>query len=395
MVGRGVAIMIGLLAKIFIKDKNCSSQNTRRIYGIICGGLGIFLNLILFAAKFLAGSISGSIAITADAFNNLSDSGSSLISIIGFKLSGKKPDKDHPFGHGRFEYISGLIVSMLILLMGFELAKGSIQNIIEPQPLEFSMVAVIILILSIMIKLYMALYNYRIGKKIESPPVTSNGIDSLSDSVSTFAVLIALLIFKFFEINLDAYFGLIVSIFILIAGFKAAKDTINPLLGQPPTKEFVDCIAKTVLSHKDICGIHDLVVHNYGPGRVMISLHAEIPSDMDILAAHDLIDNIEIELSDGLNCEAVIHMDPIAVGDPLIDDLKNKLCEIIGKIDNDLSMHDFRLVKGDTHTNLIFDVVVPQETNIDEKQIVECIKDEVTKLNNTYFCVIKIDREYV
>lgn len=396
MVGKGVNYMVSLLAKIFIKNhSDISSPKVRESYGVLCGLVGIFLNTLLFAAKFIAGTITGSIAITADAFNNLSDSGSSLISIIGFRLSGKKPDRDHPFGHGRFEYISGLIVSMLIILMGFELVKSSVENIISPKELIFSKISVIILVASILVKLYMAVYNFRIGKKIGSASVSSTAFDSISDSVSTSAVLIATLIYKFADINLDAYFGLLVSVFILFAGFKAAKDTISPLLGQPPTKEFVDKINDIVMSHEEITGIHDLVVHDYGPGRIMLSLHAEIPSDMNILLAHDIIDNIEAELSERMGCEAVIHMDPISQNDSLTTKIRTSISEIVKSIDSGISAHDLRIVEGETHTNLIFDVVIPQELQIDDKEVIERITKSIKQIDEKYNCVIKIDRPYI
>lgn len=385
--------MISILARLFIKQ-NADDCEVREKYGVLCGAVGIVLNLLLFAAKLFAGLISGSVAIQSDAFNNLSDSGSSLITLIGFKLSSKKPDPDHPFGHGRFEYISGLIVSMFIILMGFEIGLSSVKKIILPEKPELSIVSVIILAVSILVKLYMMIYNVRIGKKIGSAAIRSAGIDSLSDCVATLAVLVCTVVSPYTDLNLDAWCGVAVSVFILVAGVKSAVDTVNPLLGTPPEPIFVDGIEKTVLSYNGIIGVHDLIVHNYGPGRVMISLHAEVSADMDMIAAHDMIDNIEEELSLKMGCMATIHMDPVDTADEFNLSLKEKLVGITSEIDSRISLHDFRVVRGETHTNLIFDVVIPYECSISDTDAVESIKKAVTKLNSTYNCVIKVDRPY-
>ncbi|MBP3501240.1 MAG: cation transporter, partial [Oscillospiraceae bacterium] len=301
--------MITLLSRWFIRDRDhVTDPAVRRAYGQLCGLTGIGLNVLLFIGKFLAGTISGSIAITADAFNNLSDAGSSVITLLGFRLAGRKPDPEHPFGHGRIEYISGLIVSGLILLMGAELAKTSFDKILHPAAVDFSVIAMVILAVSILVKLYMSLYNRQIGKKINSAAMAATAADSISDAISTSAVLAAMLVAKFSGLMIDGYVGMIVAVLILISGVKAAKETIAPLLGQAPETEFVQQIERIVMSHPPICGIHDLVVHDYGPGRVMISLHAEVPAGGDMLELHDVIDNAEIALRRELNCEAVIHM---------------------------------------------------------------------------------------
>lgn len=386
--------MIHLLARIFLKETD-DPVKRREGYGILCGAVGIFLNLILFAGKLTAGLLSGSIAVTSDAFNNLSDSGSSLISMIGFRFAGKRPDPDHPFGHGRYEYISGLIVSMLILMMGFELGTSSVEKILHPELPQFSWLTVGILTASILVKLYMMLYNMRIGKQIHSAAMHSTGIDSLSDCVSTTVVLICTLAAPFTSWNLDAWCGVAVSVFILVAGFKAAMETIDPLLGTPPEPEFVQGIQELVMSNDAIVGIHDLVVHNYGPGRRMISLHAEVPCDADILAIHEVIDDIEVSLKEKLGCEAVIHMDPIATADPKTLAYKETVRQVLQAMDPVITMHDFRVVHGENHTNLIFDVAVPFDYAASDEEVRKQVCAQVHEKEPRCNCVINIDKDYV
>lgn len=372
--------MVSLLAKFFIKDyNNTKSSKVRESYGILCGFVGIALNIFLFLGKFFAGTISHSISITADAFNNLSDAGSSVITLIGFKLAGQEPDTEHPFGHGRLEYISGLIVSGAILLMAVELIRSSFHKILNPEPVEFSTLATIILIVSICVKLYMAFYNNKIGTRFQSSAIKATAMDSLSDSVATGVVLIASIINKVSDYNIDGYCGILVGLFIFYAGFNSVKDTLNPLLGQPPEQEFVDEIYSIVLSHEEILDIHDLVVHDYGPGRVMISLHAEVSSDGDILLLHDVIDNVEKELKSKLSCEAVIHMDPVAVNDELTTQLKQQVTSIIKEVEPTLTLHDFRIVTGPTHTNLIFDLVIPFSCSIKHDVLLLQIRQKIRK----------------
>ena len=319
--------MIHLLAKKYIKNyENINNPETRHLYGMLCGIVGIILNILLFAFKFLAGTLSHSIAITADAFNNLSDAGSSFITLAGFKLASEKPDSDHPYGHGRIEYLSGLGVSFLILLMATELFKSSIKKIVSPEETVCSVIVITILLASILVKLYMAHYNKCTGQKIDSTALLATATDSKSDAISTSLVLLSTLIAHFTGLHIDGYAGLLVAIFIFYSGIQAAKDTINPLLGQAPDKEFVAKIEELVTSHDLILGIHDIMVHDYGPGRVVVSLHAEVPADGDILEMHDLIDHIENDLSSECNCEAVIHMDPISINDPETNELKEIIC---------------------------------------------------------------------
>ncbi len=392
----GSIIMFGILSRLFIKNgKNYENPEVRRAYGTLSGALGIFLNIILFAGKLTAGIISGSVAIVADALNNLSDAGSSVITLIGFHMAGQKPDKGHPFGHGRIEYISGLIVSMLIILMGFELGKSSVEKIITPTGTEFSIIAVIILAASILVKLYMCFYNRSVGKKISSPAMMATAADSLSDCVATTVVLACTLITKFTGTDLDGICGTAVAIFIFIAGIRAAKDTIDPLLGVPPTEEFVNEIGETVMSHKGVLGFHDLVVHDYGPGRRMISLHAEVPADEDLLKTHDTIDNIERELSVKLGCDAVIHMDPIETDDKITMETRRKIAELVKIIDERVTIHDFRMVTGPTHTNVIFDIVVPYEVKRPEAEIRRDIERMVKTLDSNYYAIVHVDKSFV
>ncbi|MBQ9993440.1 MAG: cation transporter [Clostridia bacterium] len=387
--------MIPILAKIFIKDKNnTASSEVREKYGVLCGGVGIFLNICLFLGKFFAGIISNSIAITADAFNNLSDAGSSVITLIGFKLAGRKPDPDHPFGHGRMEYVSGLLVSVVILMMAFELIKSSIGKIIHPEAVDSSPVVIIILVASIVVKVYMCLYNRKYGKMINSAAMRATSTDSLGDSLATTVVLIATLIAKFTSINIDGYCGVLVGLFILYAGYTAMMETVALLMGKAPDSGFVDSINGIVLSHEKVIGIHDLIVHDYGPGRVMISLHAEVPASEDILEMHDLIDNIEMDLRRELNCEATIHMDPVVQNDEYTDSLKTNVLAILHDIDEHITMHDFRAVKGPTHTNMIFDVVVPYRFKMSDNDVRKAICDRVGTEMDNCFAVIQVDKYY-
>lgn len=387
--------MIRLMIKIFIKNpENVTSPQVRQAYGILSGAAGIVFNVLLFAGKFFAGMLSNSIAITADAFNNLSDAGSSVITLIGFKMAGQKPDPDHPFGHGRIEYLSGLFVSIAILFMAFELLKTSAVKIFHPEEVSFSPVIIGILLCSIVIKCYMYFYNRHISRKINSAAMMATAKDSLSDTLSTCAVLAAALVSHFTSLQIDGYCGILVGLFILYTGFDAAKDTINPLLGQAPDPEFVNQVEALILSYPDIIGIHDLIVHNYGPGRVMISVHAEVPSDGDILMLHDTIDNIEQALRSTLLCEAVIHMDPVCLHDEETIQMKETVTGFVREIDASLSLHDFRLVKGPTHTNIIFDVLIPYNFRLSDRDITALLEEKITSMNGRYYAVINIDKKF-
>ena len=386
--------MISLLARLFLKTEGRDVAALRKEYGILCGAVGIALNVLLFAGKFFAGTLSGSIAITADAFNNLSDAGSSFVTLLGFQLAGQKPDSDHPFGHGRIEYLSGLAVSMLILLMGFELAKSSLDKILHPAPVDSSWLVIAIWCVSIAVKLYMSFYNRSLGKKLNAPAMLATAADSLSDSVATTAVLIATLVGRFSGLMIDGWCGILVAAFILWSGFNAAKDTINPLLGTPPTHEFVDQIKHLVMAHPAIIGIHDLIVHDYGPGRVMISLHAEVSASENVLELHDEIDNVESELREKLGCEAVIHMDPIVTDDGITEETRERVAALVHCIDDAINIHDFRMVAGPSHTNVIFDAVVPYGFRLTDSEVEEKIKTAVRTLDGNYFAVVKVERSY-
>ena len=388
--------MIKLLTKLFIKDhENVANAAVRRAYGTMCGLYGIFLNLLLFAGKYFAGVISGSVAITADAFNNLSDAGSSIITLLGFAIAGKKPDLDHPFGHGRAEYLAGLALSAVIVLMGFELAKSSFEKILHPEPINTGLLPALILVCSILVKFYMCLYNRSVGKKINSAAMQATAVDSLSDSVATTVVLLSMGIAYFFHVNIDGYAGLLVAVFIIYAGFNAAKDTVSPLLGQAPDPEFVQQIADIVTAHPEVVGIHDLVVHDYGPGRIMVSLHAEVRGDGDIFALHDAIDTAETELKDRLGCIATIHMDPIEADNTEVSQMRTAVSEKLKELDNVISIHDFRMVPGPTHTNLIFDAVVPADYPKSDEELAANIRQQIHQAWPDRYAVVTIDHSYI
>ena len=388
--------MISFFAKKCIKNsEDVHLPSVRAAYGTLCGIAGIVLNLLLFGGKLFAGLVSGAISIVSDAFNNFMDAASSVITLIGFRLSEQKPDKDHPFGHGRIEYVAGLVVSMLIILVGFELGKSSVDKILHPEKVEFSLLAAVILGVSVAVKLYMASYNFRIGKKISSAAMRATATDSLSDSVATGTVLLCLLISYWFDLQLDAYCGLLVSGFIMFSGIRAAKETVDPLLGGAPDKEQIARITEIVYRQPCVSGIHDLIIHDYGPGRMMISLHAEVPADADILEMHDAIDHIEKELRDTLLCDAVIHMDPIATDDEQVLAVKEKVAALVTCIDKSLTIHDFRMVVGPTHTNVIFDVTVPFEVKKSHGEIRESIETIIKTIDPNYFAVVNIEKSYV
>lgn len=387
--------MITLLTRIFIKNPTAyKDADTRKAYGMLCGATGIFLNICLFIFKFLAGTLSKSIAITADAINNLSDAGSSLITLIGFKMAGQKPDPDHPFGHGRIEYLSGLFVAVAILFMGYELIVSSVKKILHPQAINTSPLLIVILLISIIIKIYMSIYNRSVGKKIDSAAMLATATDSLSDTFSTSVVLLSTLFTMFTNISIDGYCGVLVGLFICYAGYNAAKETISPLLGQPPAKEFVEQIEELTLSSPNVLGLHDLIVHDYGPGRVMISLHAEVPASGNILELHDEIDNLERTLNEQLHCQTVIHMDPIMHDDEETNELKEAVQKLVSNYDSQISIHDFRIVKGTTHTNIIFDILIPVDYKTPDKELVQIISDSVSQNYANHFCVIQVDRSY-
>ena len=388
--------MIKLLAKIFIKNHNdYQNEKVRSQYGILCGAFGIFLNAVLFTLKFVFGTLAASVAMVADAFNNLSDAASSVVQILGFKLSTKKPDPDHPFGHGRIEYISGLIVSFLILYMGVALLKDSVLSIMHPKKPDTSILSIIIMGIGVLVKLYMYLYNHLISRKIDSVAMDVVAKDSLNDVISTGVVIIAIIGSRFTTLPLDGIGGVVVAAFILKTGFEAAADTVAPLLGTAPSAELVYQIEEELMKHKPIIGMHDLVVHDYGPGRMMISLHAEVPGNLNIFSLHDVIDIAEHDISVRFNCHVVIHMDPVDTENKRLAELKEILAEEIVKVNPELKYHDVRMVPGDTHTNLIFDVVKPYSCILTDDQLKLVIHEAVHARCPDVYCAITVDQPFV
>lgn len=385
--------MVRKIAMAFV-PKDGTEVEKRSIYGMVCGFVGIFFNIILFVGKLLAGIITSSISITADALNNLSDAGSSIVTLVGFKLAAQKPDSKHPYGHGRIEYLAGLAVAAVILIMGFELFRDSIGKVLHPQDTEFSYVVIFILLASILVKCYMAYYNYSIGKEIDSAAVRAAAMDSMSDCIATGAVLVTTVLNHLYSWQLDGYCGILVSFFIMYSGIQAARDSVDPLLGIEPDEEFLQQIEDISLSFdENIVGIHDLMVHDYGPGRKIISLHAEVPADSNMIQIHDVIDNLEKKLSKDLGCMATIHMDPVAVNDPEVEKLKHKVADLAKEVLDAITIHDFRVVKGDTHTNLIFDMVVPFSCKCTDREMADMVADKIKeKLGNNYYAVIDVDR---
>ena len=385
--------MIAILSKLFIKDRdNMENPAVRRAYGALCGSLGIGLNLCLSLGKFAAGALSGSISVTADAFNNLLDAASSIITLVGFRMAGQKPDPDHPFGHGRIEYISGFLVAILTLLTMIELAKSSFEKILNPQELSFSPLVITLLAASILVKCYMCLYNRKLGMRLDSPSMRAAAVDSMSDALATAVVLLSAFISHFTHLSADGWCGLAVCLFIGYAGYGAAKDAVSPLLGQAPDKDFVRRVNELVLSYPEILGIHDLIVHNYGPGSVLISLHAEVPADGGLLALHELIDGIEHRLRDELHCNAVIHLDPIRVGDRETEQLLLLTKQCLAEIDKALTVHDFRITACPDGSRLFFDVAAPYDLPLSDEMLAEEIGRRLKEKNPDLLTVIEIDR---
>lgn len=388
--------MISLLAGRLMKGKkDLSEKKVRETYGVVSSTVGLLLNLLLCLGKFFAGVISGSIAITADAFNNLSDAGSSIITLIGFKVAGKKADSGHPFGHGRFEYVSGLMVAFLIVYMGFELVKSSIKKILSGETVESSGMIFLILVISICVKLYMAYYNFHFGKKLNAISMRATGTDSLSDAAATTVVLLCMLANKYFKWNIDGYCGLLVAGLILYAGVEAIRDTLNLILGARPDPGLVEKIEHFVLSHEGILGMHDMVIHDYGPGRMMLSLHAEVSGDGNIFALHSLIDHIEMELEEKLDCEAVIHLDPIEANNQAVMAMRERVKQRVKELDPVFSIHDFRMVQGRSQTNLIFDVVIPPSYPLKDGEVEEKVKQAVRQMDSSCSAIVKIEKSYV
>ena len=387
--------MTNFLIKHFIPNaSDVKSPAVRQRYGVVSGVVGILCNALLCTAKIAAGLLTGAVSIVADGINNLSDGGSCVVSLLGFKMAGKPADDKHPFGHGRIEYVAGLIVSFIIVLMGVELAKTSLDKIFHPEEISFSWITPAVLGISILVKLWICFFNRKMGDKIDSAVLRATAMDSLSDVAATSAVLAGFVIGYWARVNLDGYLGVLVALFILYTGVSTAKGTLDLLLGEAPDPEFVKQIQQEVLSYPEIIGVHDLIVHNYGPGHSVVSLHAEVPCDVDILKIHDTIDNAERDLKKKFDCEVVIHMDPIITDDKETNEIHQKLSSIVRLLDSRVTIHDFRMVKGPTHTNLIFDIVVPHQFRLTDDQVVESLRQAVKALDARYEIVVNVDKAY-
>ena len=385
--------MIFLLMKKFEKS-NMNDAKRRTKCAFLCGGMGIFLNFLLFSLKIILGIFTGAVSITADAFNNLSDAASSIVTFMGFFLSGREADSRHPFGHGRIEYISGIMISFIISFMGFELLKSSFSKILSPEKPVFNKWVVIVLLFSAIVKLYMARYNTKGAKLINSPTLKAASADSISDAVSSLAVLLSLVFTHFTSINIDGYIGLIVSFLILRAGIKAAIDTSSPLLGNPPDKEFVSCIEKIIMECPETVGMHDLVVHDYGANKRFVSVHMEVDGAKNLFELHDALDLTERRISKELNCEAVIHMDPIDLRNPLLGEIYEKVSDKARAICEGLNVHDMRIVPGTTHTNIIFDLVIPAPLFKNRNLYAELLTKAISEIDENYYVVITTEISY-
>lgn len=387
--------MTSFLVKLFIRDsENIKSIRVRTAYGTLGSVTGIVLNLILAVSKYIAGALSGSISVTADAINNLSDAGSSIVSLFGVKLSAKPADKGHPYGHGRIEYISASIVAFLVLLMGIELLKSSVDKIINPVPVSFNAVSLAILVLSILAKLWLGMFNKKLGKKINSAPMMAVMKDSFSDCLATAVAAASIIVSAFSDISIDGFLGVFVAGFILLAGFNILRETMAELLGKPPEKEFVEAVEQKILSYDFVVGVHDLIVHDYGPQRRFASAHAEVPSNANMMECHDIIDLIERDIFAEYGLLISIHMDPIVVDDERINELRRMTSEIVKGINENMSIHDFRVVDGPTHTNLIFDLITPYQYEMSNEEIRKIVDNKLSKIDERYFAVITIEHSF-
>lgn len=387
--------MTNLLIKLFIKDNDVSNLETRGKYGMLSSATGIVVNILLSIVKLVIGIIANSISIISDALNNITDVGSSVVTMIGFKISQKKIDKDHPWGHGRMEYITAFIVDIIILMVGFELLKSSIDKIIHPELPAVNNVTIIILVIAVLTKLWLFLFYKKIAKTIDSNAIKGNAYDSISDSISTLVVLISAVVAKLCGISIDGYASLIVSVFILFTGYKAIKETVDLLLGMKPDPEFIKDIEEEAKKYDMISGIHDIMVHDYGPGRKIVSFHAEVPADGDICKVHDIIDQMEQDLFEKFNCITTIHMDPIVVDNKEITDMRDFTEKIVKELNPEFSIHDFRMTDGGKRVNLIFDLVVPRDKEYDKEEIIKNVQQKIHDKDKKYFAVIKVETSYI
>lgn len=388
--------MIAFLSKKFIKNyTEYENPNTRQQYGMLCSILSIVCNIVLVIFKITMGIITNSIAIQADGLNNLSDVGSNLASLFGFKLANKHPDAEHPYGHGRMEYIAGLVIAFLILLVGLQSLKDSVLKIISPEDVKFSILACVLLVVSILVKLWMSFFNRKIGKQIQSSTLLAAGQDSINDVFTTTATLIALILSLYTDLPVDGIFGAIVSVIVLKAGYGVFNDTVDPLLGKAPDKELIKEIEAFILSYDEALGIHDLMMHDYGPGRKFMTLHVEVDCSEDIMETHDAMDRIERDVLKKFHILTTIHYDPIDTNDALTNELKSLVDNIVKGIDEQYSIHDFRIVTGPTHTNLIFDVLIPSSDEVAHHTLKKMINDKLKEKDDRYFTVIQIDHSFI
>ncbi|MCD7948542.1 MAG: cation diffusion facilitator family transporter [Oscillospiraceae bacterium] len=387
--------MTDLLIRLFLRSGDPSDPRVRDQCGFFAGIFGIALNLLLAVAKLLVGILSASLAITADALNNFSDAASSIVTAVGFRLASQRPDAEHPFGHGRAEYLAGLIVSLLILLVGVETLKVSVEKIITPEAVAFSWIAVAVLAVSIAVKLWMSYFQKTLSRRIQSVTLSATAADSLSDVAATGAVLAGTLVGHFFALHLDGWIGIVVALFIIRAGFLAARDTLNPLLGAPPDPALVKEIYAMALEKQGIFAIHDLVIHDYGPGRAMMSFHAEVSADADLMQTHDMIDQLERELRGHFGIETCIHMDPIETNDAHVNAMRVQVARMVRNIDPQMTIHDFRMTSGPHHTNLIFDIVVPYDFQMSDDALRAAVAHAAKELDKSYYTVTTIDRLHI
>lgn len=388
--------MTNLLVRLFIKNpRDVDNIHVREAYGKLAGMVGVLSNLLLFGLKIAIGIFTGAISIMADAVNNLSDCASSVITLVGFKLAGMPADEEHPYGHARFEYISGLVVSFLIIAIGFQFLLSSLRKVLNPEAVVFSPAVAVILAVSIGIKLWQGLFNRGIGKRIDSAALKATATDSINDVITTAVVLLGTLIAHFTGLHLDGWLGLAVAVFILVSGIRLIMETLNPLLGMAPDDELVAAIERKIAGYESVLGLHDLIVHNYGPGRRFASVHVEVPASQDILVSHDIIDNIERDFATDMNIDLVIHLDPIVTDDQKLSGYRDYVADAVREIDEVLTIHDFRMVEGKTHTNLIFDVVLPPRFRLTDSALRKEIAARVSKLQDNLYCVITVDRSYI
>ncbi len=389
--------MVKFLIRRFIPSyENTENSVVRKKYGVLIGIVGIICNLILFIIKFFSGLVLNSVAVMSDAFNNFSDMGSSAISIFSAVLSSKAPDRDHPFGHGRIEYVSSLIISFIIFLVGFELFKSSVEKILHPEEILLNIPVLVLLTLSSLVKLWMYFANKYVGKKISSPAAAATATDCINDTISTLAVILATVIGIITDVPLDGYIGLFVSLLILKGGLKSASDTVGVLLGKAPDRELVKKLEEIITSYDGVFGIHDLIVHDYGPGRIFASVHAEVPESAPAMRSHEIIDKIETDVLENMGIELVIHMDPIATDNEETNKAKLLIISILKEIDPDLSMHDLRITEGEERINLIFDVAIPVYAKVtDREKIVPRLQEEMKKQDSRYVCVVKTEMYYI